>query len=264
MLGRFFIAGIIALPIIFALKNRPDVKKTFKPSRVMLIVAAEVLGSVLALGALYLGLAKTSSVEANLISSTWPVILTFGGIFLLKEREQKNEYLGLFLAVIGTFILVGRPLLEGQANGHLTGNLLVLLYSVLNAAYLLLAKKYYHQLNKWAVTFISFWTSAVSIFIVSLYLNFSPLEFLTSGLWNLSAWPLVAILYMAIFGSIIGLSLYLLGQGLIEASEASLFSYLYPAIGIPASIILLGEAVSPIDIVALAIILVGVYIAEKR
>lgn len=264
LLGRFTIAGLLAIPLLLALKKSSGVKQTFRPKNLITVTALELLGSVLALGLLYLGLEKTSSVEANLIGSIWPVILTFGGILFLREKEQKNEYAGLALAVVGTFVLVGRPILDGQANGHLTGNLLILAYSVVNAVYLLLAKKYYHSLNKWAVTAISFWVSAISLFAVSTYFHFSPLQFLTFDLWHLSFWPLMAIIYMATLGSIIGLSLYLFGQGLIEASEASLFSYLYPVIGVPASVLLLRESVSLIDIVALLVILVGVYLAEKR
>ena len=69
---------------------------------------------------------------------------------------------------------------------------------------------------------------------------------------------------MAIFGSIIGFTAYLKGQEGIEASEATLFTYLQPLIYIPMGILLLHENVSLIQIISLMIILIGVLIAEKR
>ncbi len=77
-----------------------------------------------------------------------------------------------------------------------------------------------------------------------------------------SVW--LASVYMAIFGSIIGLTAYIKGQDGIEASEASLFTYLQPLVFIPAGILLLHETVHPLQIFAMALILFGVYIAEKR
>ena len=75
---------------------------------------------------------------------------------------------------------------------------------------------------------------------------------------------MVASGYMAIFGSIIGFTAYLKGQEGIEASEATLFTYLQPLIYIPLGILLLNEKVHPVQIGSLFIILFGVIIAEKR
>lgn len=69
---------------------------------------------------------------------------------------------------------------------------------------------------------------------------------------------------MAIPGSILGLTLYLYGQDKIEASEASLFTYLQPAFAIPASILLLSESISLLELLATGIIITGVIIAEKH
>jgi len=77
-------------------------------------------------------------------------------------------------------------------------------------------------------------------------------------------WPTIAVVYMGIFGSILGLTLYLIGQDKIEASEASLFTYLQPIFSVPTAILLLSESVSILNIVAIIIIITGVYLAEKR
>ena len=72
------------------------------------------------------------------------------------------------------------------------------------------------------------------------------------------------VIYGAIFGSIIGLTTYIKGQDGIEASEASLFTYLQPAIYIPLGYFLLQESASLLQIFSLLIIIFGVYIASRK
>ena len=69
---------------------------------------------------------------------------------------------------------------------------------------------------------------------------------------------------MGILGSPIAVSLYLYGQDKIEASEATLFSYLQPLIYIPLAVFWLGEKIIPAQLIGLAIIAAGVYLAERR
>jgi len=114
---------------------------------------------------------------------------------------------------------------------------------------------------------------AAASFYVCL-ITFAPLSAFEAGgvsqlitaigqdLQHVSVW--VASGYMAIFGSIIGFTAYLKGQEGIEASEATLFSYLQPLVYIPMGIWLLKESVSLIQIISLVIILLGVIVAEKR
>lgn len=251
---RMLIAGLLSLPIVFLLRLKAP-----KFNQLIQIVALEIIGQVIALVFLYEGLKQTTSIEATLISSTWPLMATLGGILFLREKERKNELVGLIIAVCGTLFIVARPLLDQKLNGHLTGNLYIFIYTLLNVAYFLLAKKMYTSLNKWLITFISFWTSTVGFGLI--LFTRSPL---TLDLLPLTFWPLVAIIYMAIFGSILGLTLYLIGQDKIEASEAALFTYLNPLVAIPASYLLLHESINPLDFIGIAIIVVGVILAQKR
>ena len=69
---------------------------------------------------------------------------------------------------------------------------------------------------------------------------------------------------MAIFGSVIGLIAYIKGQDKIEASEASLFSYLQPLIYLPLGVLLLKENISPQQLIGLGLIIIGVITAEKK
>jgi len=259
LVGRFFLAIIFSLPLVIYLEvKHKKIRKHFTLKNIIKIIPLEILGTFIALWLLYQGLNKTSAIESSLISITWPVLVILGGILFFREKEEKHELKGLILAVIGTLILVGEPLIRNHGfTGTLTGNLYVLGQNLAIAAYYLLAKKHYAGINKWLVTHISFWVGLISFTLLSLFTG-QPL------IWTAGLWPTTAVVYMGIFGSILGLTLYLSGQDKIEASEASLFTYLQPIFSIPMAIILLSESVHITEVIAIVIIIFGVYLAEKR
>lgn len=236
---------------------------------IVTVVLLELLGASLALGCLYLGLAETSSLEASFLVTTIPVFVTIGGIWWLHERQEKHEWAGLVMAVGGTLLLVFEPLINGRSqwsNFSFWGNVLILTSNILTATYYLLAKKYYRHMPKLFVSPLSFAVGAVTFLIISwLDQGGSWPQLLGSFQTDLSQplvlWP---SLYMAIFGSIIGLTAYIAGQDRMEASEASVFSYLQPLVYIPLAMSLHGDMLTPLMVLAVAVIAVGVWLTEKR
>ena len=146
------------------------------------------------------------------------------------------------------------------------GNLFIIAQNIATAVYLILAKKHYKKLPKLFVSTISFYVGMVTFLLLSLSeLKFSIADLAQSIVLDFSSTSVwIASLYMAIFGSIIGLTAYIKGQDGIEASEASLFSYLQPLIYVPLGIILLGEHIHYLQFISLGLIFAGVYLAEVR
>jgi drug/metabolite transporter (DMT)-like permease len=189
-------------------------------------------------------------------------------VWLLKEKQEKHEIIGLILALVGTILLTIFPLLYGGAQFNrvsVQGNLLVISQNVAIALYYVLAKTRYAKLPKLFVSTVSFYIGLISFFLLSLW-EAGSMQVLFSTIQSDIQFPSVWIAsgYMALFGSIIGLTAYIKGQDGIEASEASLFIYLEPVVYIPLGILLLQERVVPIQIVSLLVILAGIIIAERR
>lgn len=223
------------------------------------ITLLEFVGTPILLAILYTGLSLTSGLEASLLGATSPLFTILGGIWFLHERQTKREWQGFALALFGTLLLTLEPLFLG--NGlrftSLGGNFLIILQNLIWAGYLLVAKKLYRGLPKLFVTSFSYWLGLVC-FATYLIATSSLPDFtlLTSG-------PvLFPALYMSIFGSIIALALYLYAQDKIEASEASVFTYLQGAVAIPAAYFLLGEQPTLFAILAVVLIAYGVLRAE--
>ena len=253
---RYLLASVLILPLLIHLlrKHRPNFKTILK------IAALETLGAPVALSLLYLGLANTSVIEAGLIGSMYPFLITLGGIFILKEVEEKKEWWGLGLSLIGTILLVIEPIFNGtHLSFSLKGNMLILLHNFVVAGYYLTAKRFYKNQPKLLVTGLGYWVSLLVFFVFLRFQNIPT----TPALLNIPA-VLIASGYMGVFGSIIALTLYLKGQDIIEASEATLFSYLTGIFTIPFAFFLSGEVVTPIQLAAVAIIAAGVFLGEYR
>lgn len=232
----------------------------------------ELIGLTLTLALLYVGLDKTTALEASFISTTNPIFITIAGIIFLRERQEKREWQGLFLTFLGTFFLTLEPWFNGQNSASsgishqtLWGNLLIIGQNITATVYFILAKSRYKGLPKLFVAGISFWVGLISFLGLSLMeLSFSP-----TALWQAviadwshpSVW--IASIYMAVFGSIIGLTAYIQGQENVEASEASLFWYLQPLVYIPLGVLILKEAVTPWQIISLVLVGLGVWWAQK-
>jgi drug/metabolite transporter (DMT)-like permease len=255
---RYLVAAPLASPFIIYYLKRAKIRIL----DIVKIVIMELIGTTLILSLLYEGLARTSGIDASIIGSMSPVFITLGGIMFLKEREEKKEWIGLFLAIAGTLIITIEPLITKSLERSQTGvigNALVLSQNIIWAIYLVIVKKLYKKIPKFFVSAISFWVGLISFLILARVSSSLPL------FADLTV-PIVAIstVYMGTLGSIVALSLYLYGQNLIEASEASLFTYLQPAVAIPLSIWLLADRLSAATLVGLLIIIAGVIIAERR
>lgn len=256
---RFLLAAILTFP--FLILNWKKWKLNLKT--IVKISLLELIGTTLILWLLYYSLKLTSAIEASLIASVSPLFVILTGIFILKEKETKKEWRGLTLALLGTFIITVEPLInrDNHLSGNFLGNALILLQNIIWAGYLVMAKKTYRKVSMLAVTTVSFWIGTITFFILSLPSG-NPLTIL--GAEIMQSQVFLAVIYMAIFGSIIGATTYLAGQNLIEISEASLFTYLQPLIAIPASLIFLRETISPLTIMAIVLIFIGVITGEKK
>lgn len=255
---RYLIAAPLTLPVfIYYL-----LKLKLKGKILLKIFALEFLGTPLLLPILYFGLQRTSSLEASLIGAAGPIFVVLGGIIFLHEKEETKEWKGLTLSFIGTLILVLEPLITGKnhsASFSFSGNLLILTYNLIYTIYVLLAKKIYKTIPKLFVTSFSYFISLISLYLLLLFLG-------QSASITLLAIPSVGLAsgYMAIFGSIVALTLFLYGQNLIEASEASLFTYLQGIIAIPFAYLMLNESVNFPQLIAIIIIAAGIFIGLYR
>lgn len=247
---RYLIATIVFLPIFLLYKSRH--RHNINHPQTLFVA---LLGTPLCLLPLFYGLSQTSAVEASILESSSPVFTILTAIIFLGEKLKPKERKGLFLAILGTFVITFEPFIITGSNLQLSvkGNLLIILSNAIWTVFLLLSKKF--KANPIYLTFYSFLVSIPFFLLVQLQQNHG---------FTLNIQALPGVLYMAIGGSIIAFWAYQEGQKRIEASEAAVFTYLKPAFAIPLSILWLKESFSLVAILATMLIIIGVFISEKR
>ena len=68
---------------------------------------------------------------------------------------------------------------------------------------------------------------------------------------------------MGILSSAVAYILYTRAQAKLSVTEVSIFTYISPIFAIPASYLILGEVPNTYSYIGIAIILIGLFIAEK-
>lgn len=255
---RLVVAGTIMLPFfIYTLY-----KKTIPLRLLPKIVLIEIIGFS-SLYLTYLGLERTTALQASLLLNTSPIFITLAGIIFLHETEEPHEWIGLVLSVIGTFTILITPIFSEDSFGFdrtsLIGSALIMGTVLFHTCTMLAIKKTYQKINK---------ISILSVSAIANLVLFSLIIISTNNLPDIHAATQIdvlrAVIYMGILGTIVASGLRIFGYLAIEASEATLFTYLQPLIYIPLSIIWLGENINFTQVIGLVTIVVGVALAEYR
>lgn len=262
LLYRYALAIPLSLPLLW------KYRAFFNSKNIRIITVIELIGTTLALGLLYAGLERTTAIEASLLTTTTPIFVVLAGMLFLKENQEKREWFGLLLAFLGTILLTVIPTLNSGfqlSSSSLIGNLLIIGQNIATAIYFILAKRWYKMLPPLFVTTVSYFIGFVSFLALS-YFEATSISLLVNRMtFDISHLTVLwASFYMALFGSIIGLTAYIKGQEGVEASEASLFWYLQPLVYLPLGFLLLQETINFSQVLSLCIIFIGVLVAEKR
>lgn len=258
---RFLLTSIIfAIPLIIRLRKiKPSLRDLFD------YLWIGFIGTPLCLYLFFVGLQKTSAIDASIISILSPIIVVIGGVIFLKENVTKKEMIGIILAFAGTTFTLIEPIFSsgGSIGKNVLGNFLVLLSAIAWAIFTLITKKRCKKLDSFILSSSSFVLALILITpLVFLQGNLNPLEHFQFFSLNFGAF--LGIVGMVIFGSVIAYTTYVYGVSKIEASEATIFTYLQPIFSIPFSIFLLHEKVDVFFLIGAFLIFAGVFIAETR
>lgn len=265
---RFFINAIVIAPILL-LYLKSSSRQTIKLSDVPRLFLLTLLGTTATLSLIFLGLDRTTALDATLIIATAPIFIVIGGslvcikgVVCLHERVTRLEKIGLAVALAGVGIAVAQPILEEGifARQNLLGNLLVLGSNFTWAAFTLLAKEDFKRFTPFLITTFSF---------IFGFLTFLPLALIENpdlplAISHLPLAALSGVLYMSLLSSVVAYFLYAWGVSKIEASEAALFLYLQPIFAAPFAYLWLGEKITSAFLLGAAVIATGVILTEYR
>ncbi len=252
---RLVLSLLILLPFVWrSVKNDwPTVRAHWK-----WLAFFGVTGAGLFNMSFYFGLHYTEALNALVIQTSGPVLIVIATATLFGDRLTRNQTLGISVALVGVLIMIARgdPGTLASVSFNI-GDLGVVAAMVSWAIYTAFLRK---RPAMGELSFIATTFMAALLFTTP----FFAVEHLSG--WQLQpTWQtLFAVLYVALFPSILAYIFFNRGVHLIGANRAGICLYLVPLFGAVMAITLLGEEPRLYHAIGIALILAGVSLAARR
>ena len=252
---RFLLAGAILYPLMRRNGEHPVVKAKD-------LVGFLLLGftGIFAYNALFMiGMKTTSAVNGSLIIAANPMVTTLAAGPFLKEKIAPKQIAGALISFIGVALVLTkgsfhniRSLQFGQ------GDLLLLVAMFCWSAYALLGKKVMVRFSPLVST-----TYACLIGAALLLPLAWKMENGFSSIRQAHLPALLAILYMAVFASVLGFVWWYRGITILGASRASAFINLVPLTAMLLSIAY-GEPVNLLQVASCILVMGGIALTSRQ
>ncbi len=212
-----------------------------------------IVGVVLSMNTFLFGLEKTPTINASLIISTTPIIVTVFSFLILKERINIHKSIGLLLGLSGTIILILSKDRFQLGNNYVVGNLLIFSNAISFGLYLVMLKPMLNKYHSITVVKWVFTLGAPFIFLIS----FSEVRKIEWSSFSNYAW--IGLIYVIVFATFCTYALNAWAIKILTPVIAGLFLYLQPFLTTILSISFGKDVLTFIKIVAGILILTGLY-----
>ena len=253
---RFFIGGIILIPVIILLKNRnkEEIKtqsiQTLEEKKKYTVWGGILCGILLCSASTFqqMGICRTSVGKAGFITALYIIIVPLLGIFLHKGITL---LLGIstIIAMLGFYLLC----ISGQIKIN-SGDILVLICAFIFSLHILVIDYFSPKGNGVAVSCIQFFVSAL---ISGIFMFLFEKPVMTQ---ILSAY--VPILYAGVLSCGVAYTLQIIGQQKMEPTVASLILSLESVFSALAGWIILKQGLSLKELIGCMFVFIAVILAQ--
>lgn len=201
--------------------------------------------------------AHTNGVNLSILQGVTPALVILGAYFMFNAPIGIVRLIGLAISLLGVAVAA-----TGGAPGDLLnmslnfGDGLQICASVLYAVYALLLRKRPPG-SAWAI----FGLVSAASFLTSLPLL--AWEVNAGAMFAPSFNGLLALVYIALFTSLLAQMFFMRSVELVGPGRAAIFHNLTPVLGALLSVLLLGETLALYHFTALAMVLGGIFICER-
>jgi drug/metabolite transporter (DMT)-like permease len=251
---RFTFAGGMIWPLYWW-KKRGANPGSRDPAGMARLVGIGVLGVGLNQLFFLLGLERTSVGHAALVIATTPVLVLLMSAFAGHERIAPKKVAGLAVALSGVAYLQMSP--SKSTGATVLGDVFIFLASLTFALFTVFGKSVVRRYDSLTVNTFAYVGSGIVLSPLTLWyaagFRFSEVS------W--AGW--LAMLYMAVFPSLLCYMIYYYALGFIPATRISMLSYSQPVLATVFAILLLGEHLTQTLVVGGLLVLTGVVLAER-
>lgn len=203
-----------------------------------------------------MALQRTSASQAGMITALLPLMVAVGAFVFLRERISRTTLAGFLLAVTGAIWLGLASDADTQAPAPLLGNFYEFMAMLCATGYTLLLKK---LSSRYSV----FYLTAMMAFVGTLF--FLPLAIVSAPLPSeVSNLGLGAVVYLGVVVTVGAYGLFNFGISRLPANQAAGFINLIPAFTLVFAVLLLGERLNSMQMIAAALVFCGVALSQWR
>ena len=223
------------------------------------VVILGLLGVTLFGALMTVGLQWTGAAEGTLIQGMSPLFTLGLAAAFAGERVRRNQLLGGLMAFGGLAAIIIGELATWNAGGQrLLGDLVLILSSLCWAGYNVAVRLTAGRVNLSE-------SSAYALLVgTALLTPFALLEPTRTPLLNISPWAWAALAYLSVVSTCLAYIWWNAGIRKIGAGRAAMFTFVGPIAAMLSAIPLLGEWPGPPQLAGGALILTGLYFANRR
>jgi drug/metabolite transporter (DMT)-like permease len=209
----------------------------------------------------YVAAHYTSAVNLSITQGTVPLLVLLGGLAAHRTPVRARQLAGAALALVGVAMVASGGSLEALMRLRFNiGDLMMFTAAVIYAGYTVALRDRGDGGEAGQVPF--FFGMAVAAFITSLPLVAA--EALTGGFQVPTAKGLAILVFIALAPSFMSALFFMRAVALIGPARAGLFFNLVPVFGALLAVLVLGEPFGLHQGIALALVLGGIAVAERR
>lgn len=248
----------LAAPFLWVMLLRD--RRTVRPGRgdllpfLFLALSGYVLGTALT----YVGIDRTTAINASLIQAAAPVMVTVLSVIFLKEVLRPTNWAGVLLSVLGVLLIVsgGDPVRLLRGSFH-SGDLILIVSQVGWSGYTIYGRTILRRYSPAVATTYAY--SVAALILVPVSVLEAPLR----PLLDASAQTWAIVLFQALLGGLAHVWYYA-GIRAVGASRSVVFMNLSPVVGVVLATLLLGEALRASHLAGGAVVLLGVFLTTRR
>jgi drug/metabolite transporter (DMT)-like permease len=194
-----------------------------------------------------------------MINAINPLLTALMAVIFLGEKLTPRKIFFILTAFLGVVLTLSNWSLQRILSFDLNvGDLLMLCGAMMWATYGIIVKRIMPFFTPLKLTTYTFLFSAIML------LPFTAKELIALDYAEIGWMPFMAVLYMAIFPSVIGYTIQQTAIKELGAGKTALFINLVPVISTIFAIIFLGEKLFKLNVLSGAIIIVSVILFRKQ
>lgn len=252
---RQFLASLILLPFLIFTKNLKWIG--WKSFRIQLTLSSLLL--IGANGLTTVAEKNLTSSLASLMSALSPVFIFIGSMIIGMEKFTFRTLVGLLMGFSGIIFIFWDGLSELSNPDYRNGLIVMTLALFCWAIGTIYTKKLHVQNNN---LFLNLFYQFAWAGIIQLIFAFSFSDKIEFETWSVKS--ISAIIYLAIFGSVLAFFAYNYLLKTLLPTQVSMLSYINTVISIVLSWLILNETISAKFIIATVFIISGVFIINYK